>query len=257
MSSTKVADKDEFTAKLLETVRSLEEKVLKLPTGFFGRFLKEGDDWSFIIKTHALIESGTTRLLEAVVAPTIPFEFLQSLPLDGRNSKLRLLEMLGRLESDHVKFIKGLSRIRNLVVHDVTQVGFVLTDYLASLSTQNLHTLLSEACSLFYFPDLFKSKGDREKQRAKILAEPRFHIWRTALFYLAITSLGHDIVRAEREAGESERQLLLAEAESARRVAKGLAPWWNPALQAYTKPKTYKQYLKDFGVAPSDKPASN
>jgi hypothetical protein len=103
-----------------------------------------------------------------VAAPTIPPEFLQSLSLGGRHSKLKLLEMLGHLESDLVKFVKGLSKIRNLVVHDVTQVGFALKGYLASLSTQNLDKLLSEVCSLFYYRNLFKSKGDREKQRAKI-----------------------------------------------------------------------------------------
>jgi hypothetical protein len=72
MNSTEVADKDDFTAELLEHVRSLEQDVSELPTGFFGRFFKEGDDWSFVIKTHALIESGTTRFLQAVAAPTIP-----------------------------------------------------------------------------------------------------------------------------------------------------------------------------------------
>src|SRR3954447_11241104 len=99
MSSTEVAEEGWFTAELLEDLRSLE-KVFNLPTGFFGRFVEDGDDWTFIIKTHALIESGTTRLLEAVVTPTIPAAFLQSLPLEGRHSKLRLLKDLGRLEPD-------------------------------------------------------------------------------------------------------------------------------------------------------------
>src|SRR5438034_1782577 len=101
---------DQFTVELLEYVRSLEE-LFKLPDAFFLGVLNEGDDWSFIIKTHALIESGTTRLLlEAVTAPSIPTAFLETLPLSGgRHSKLELLRLLGRLESDHVKFIISLS----------------------------------------------------------------------------------------------------------------------------------------------------
>jgi hypothetical protein len=220
MSSTEVAEEDWFKAELLGHVRSLEENVLKLPTGFFNRFLQEGDDWTFIIKTHALIESGTTRFLEAVVAPTVPPEFLQSLPLDGRHSKLRLLELLGRLEPDHVKFIKALSRVRNLLVHDVTQVGFVLTDYLASLSTQDVDSLISDICRLSYYPE--QSKPEREKQRAKILAEPRSYIWRTALFYLAITSLRRDNARSEHEIEKGERERLTREADFARKIINGL-----------------------------------
>jgi hypothetical protein len=53
-----MSDHDQFTEKLLEEVRNLEE-LLNLPTGFFLRLLEEGDDWSFMIKTLALIESGT------------------------------------------------------------------------------------------------------------------------------------------------------------------------------------------------------
>jgi hypothetical protein len=253
MSSTEIADTDKFTAELLEHIRSLEENVFKLPTGFFGRFLEEGDDWSFIIKTHAIIESGTTRFLEAVAAPTIPPEFLQSLPLDGRHSKLRLLELLGRFESDHIKFVKGLSRIRNLLVHDVTQVGFVLTDYLASLSTQDVHNLISEICRVFYYPERFKSKSEREKQLAKILAEPRFYIWRTALFYLAITSLRLDSAKLEHEIENRERQRLTQEADLVRKIINGLTA----GSRMLPSPETYNQVLENFGYGPSDKPGSD
>jgi hypothetical protein len=250
MSSTEVADKDNFTAELLEQVRSLEENVLNLPTGFFRRFLKEGDDWTFIIKTHALIESGTTRYLEAAVAPTVPPEFLQSLPLDGRHSKLRLLELLGRLDSDHVKFIKALSRIRNLLVHDVTQVGFVLTDYLASLSTQDVDSLISDICSVFYYPpERFKSKPEMEEQRVKILAEPRSFIWRTALFYLAITSLRLDTAKLEHEIEKGEREKLTQEVDFARKIINGLTA----GSRMLPSPDPYKL----FGYNPSNKPASD
>jgi hypothetical protein len=37
---------DHLTTELLEHVRPLEEEVLKLPTGFFGSVLDDGDDWS-------------------------------------------------------------------------------------------------------------------------------------------------------------------------------------------------------------------
>jgi hypothetical protein len=237
-----------LTAKLLKDVRSLED-LLGLPPDFFFKLLEEGDDWSFIIKTHALIESGTTRLLEAVVAPGVPSEFLQSLPLDGRNSKLRLLEMLEHLDADHVKFIKGLSRVRNLLVHDVTQVAFVLKDYLASLSTSDVHTVLSEICCMFY--DSKESKPKREKQRSAILPKARFHIWRTALFFLALTSLKLDIAKLKLETQQIKRKTLMVEAERARLIMGNLARPMGRASQLY------RHYVDRFLQSSSDKPASN
>jgi len=261
MSSQEIPEQhDQFTAELLEHIRSLEE-LLNLPTGFFLRVLEEDDDWSFIIKTHALIESGTTRFLEAVTTPTMPSAFLETLPLSGgRHSKLELLQLLGHLESDHVKFIKRLSHLRNLLVHNVANVGFVLADYLASLSPQDVNNFMSETCCNDYNPENFKSEQEKEKQRAEILTKPRLHIWRTALFYLAMTSLKLDNARlekrverlekrtekAEQEALKAEREALIREVHAARRIAEGLAGGKNLGLEIY------RQRLRDRGDASSN-----
>jgi hypothetical protein len=50
----------EFTADQLDIVEE-SEPLLGLEKGFFRKLLTE-DDWSFVIKTHALIEAALTRL---------------------------------------------------------------------------------------------------------------------------------------------------------------------------------------------------
>src|SRR5437660_10922429 len=139
---------DHFTKELLEDLSSLE-KLLGLPSGFFLLLLKE-DDWSFIIKTHALVESGMTRLLEVATTPTIPAAFVETLALTGRHSKLELLQLLDCLDPADAKFVRGLSEIRNLLVHNVTHVHFVLRNYVANLPDQDIQAFMTRACYVFY-----------------------------------------------------------------------------------------------------------
>src|ERR1017187_995933 len=108
-------DDKKFTQELLESVGSLES-LLGLTGGFFQHLLDE-DDWSFIIKTHALLESGLTRLLEIAIVPPMPQTFISTLTLSGgRHSKLQLLRSLKLADADTANFVEGLSRIRNGLV---------------------------------------------------------------------------------------------------------------------------------------------
>lgn len=209
---------DSFTKELLENVASLE-KHLGLSDGFFLR-LREEDDWSFIIKIHALVETAFTRLLEALVGPNLA-KFVNTLDLSGgRHSKLELLRLLGDADSINVRFVRGLSRIRNRLVHNITHVGFVIADYVSGLSAQDADLFHSETCVIFYNEKA--SASDRGKQRAAILAHPKSFIWRTALFFLAETSIRIDTQRLKTEAEEHEREILTSQVEVARRIIMNL-----------------------------------
>jgi hypothetical protein len=222
-------EEDEFTVGLLENVASLE-KLLGIRSGFFNELGTE-DDWSFVIKTHALVESGLTRLLESKVSPTIPQEFINRLDLSGsRHSKLKLLELLGLVKPTQVRFVRGLSRIRNRLVHNITHVGFVLADYVASLSPRDALLFVTETCGVFYDETLPIS--ERKEHYAAILAHPKIFVWRTALLFLALTSLTIDLERLKAELEQQERKKLLADAETARRITLGLGGG-SPGATAY------------------------
>jgi hypothetical protein len=207
-------DDDNFTKELLENVASLE-KHLGLSDGFFLR-LREEDDWSFIIKTHALVETAFTRLLEGLVGPSLA-KFVNTLDLSGgRHSKLELLRLLGDTDSIDVRFVRGLSRIRNRLVHNITHVGFVIADYVSGLSAQDANLFVTETCVIFY--NQKASSSDRERQRAAVLARPKLFIWRTALFFLSLTSIRIDTQRMKTENEERERKILTRQVETAHRL---------------------------------------
>ncbi len=58
---------------------------------------------------------------------------MSSLNLAGRHSKLSYAEALGLLEEGHIRFLNQLSQIRNMIVHQISQVSFTFAAYLASL----------------------------------------------------------------------------------------------------------------------------
>jgi hypothetical protein len=99
----------------------------------------------------------------------------------------------------------------------------VLTTYLASLSPQDVDTFLREACSTSYHPEQgqFKSEQERQERRGAILANPRFHVWKTALFYLAITSMNIDTEMLKQKAEKAERETLMREAATAQQIRLG------------------------------------
>jgi len=105
---------------------------LGLP-GSFLRELYEEDDWSFIIKSHALVESVCTRLLCFHFNEPQIEKIYASLPLNNMKSgKLGFLYELKLIDKNNVRLIQFLSQIRNAVVHDVKLSNFTLSDYIKS-----------------------------------------------------------------------------------------------------------------------------
>ena len=51
-------------AAIFDTVKKFETE-LGITPGFLDRLLTEGDDWSFVIKVHAVAETALTHLLTA------------------------------------------------------------------------------------------------------------------------------------------------------------------------------------------------
>jgi len=109
----------------LEYVRKFESQ-LGVPTGFFEA-LRAEDDWSFVVKLHALVEAAATNLLvEAFDKPELRDQFTR-LPLsDSGCGKLSLLKSLNIVSSPYRGFIQTLSELRNLAVHNVEQTSLSL-----------------------------------------------------------------------------------------------------------------------------------
>ncbi|HEX9692263.1 MAG TPA: hypothetical protein VGA22_09215 [Gemmatimonadales bacterium] len=112
----------------LDTVAHFE-KECGLPPGFYLSLLRE-DDWSFVIKLHALVEATVSRLLAGTcMRPELLDTFSRLELSNSTTGKLAFAKALGCLEEADRRFIRSLSEIRNDFVHDVRQAGKDLKAY--------------------------------------------------------------------------------------------------------------------------------
>ncbi|MEZ5541063.1 MAG: hypothetical protein R3F42_03370 [Pseudomonadota bacterium] len=93
--------------ELLAAVAELEEG-LGLAKGFFVRLVTE-DDWSFVIKLHALYEAAISKLITEKFGESRLESFVSRLELGDRaRGKLRLAKDLELLDEEERKFISPL-----------------------------------------------------------------------------------------------------------------------------------------------------
>lgn len=124
---------------LPSVIRTLEDE-LTLPPGFIAALYRE-DDWSFVIKSHALVEALLTYLLSAHLQNNNVgsiFAFLDT--SNPRTGKLAFAKAFGVLDEDARRFIRGLSELRNQLVHNVANVRFTFAGHTAQLNKQTRHT---------------------------------------------------------------------------------------------------------------------
>lgn len=95
------------------------EKKLNLPKDFFKNLLEE-DDWSFIIKLHALVEAACGSLLLRHFAEPGLKHIISRLELSNKTTgKIVFLKELGLLGETNRRFVSSLSEWRNKFVHNV------------------------------------------------------------------------------------------------------------------------------------------
>lgn len=162
-----------------------------LPDDFFLK-LKEEDDWSFIIKLHALFEGVSSHLLSYHFQDSRLENALSQLEMSGKSTgKLAFLTSLELINKDNKKFILKLSEIRNSLVHDVRNTTFSLSDMYSSLD-KNQRKQLAKTFSPFetfirafpYDPKIeigFTESQQKlvtlEKVYSRAEADFKYHIW--------------------------------------------------------------------------------
>lgn len=130
---------------LLKAIRQIENAVGVKP-GFFVRLLKE-DDWSFVIKLHALIEAAVTHLLVVAAGDERLTDLYARLDLsDTTKGKLAFVKDLNLLQKSNRRVIKTLSELRNSLVHDIRNVGITLDEFIGRLDKQQSKNLIESLC---------------------------------------------------------------------------------------------------------------
>jgi hypothetical protein len=126
---------EEFIREICSGINYLElERELGLPKDWIITVAGE-DDWSFIIKAHALLEAAANQAIENQLNKNELSEVIARLEFSGtKTGKVHILNKLGILNSDCKRFCSKLSEIRNSFVHNIKNVELDLDDFIENLS---------------------------------------------------------------------------------------------------------------------------
>jgi hypothetical protein len=181
-------------------ILELESKV-GVPENFF-RSLAQADDWSFVIKLHALFEAACTHLLLFHFKEPDLSEVFSRLELSNKaTGKIAFLGKLGLLSKENRRFLSALSELRNSLVHDVRNAEFSLRMMVASLEATEVKNLAISFSPFETFVRQFpydpkmklgydeklQSQAAIENIIKRFSADPKGHIWIGA--YSVLTSI--------------------------------------------------------------------
>ncbi|NML30584.1 hypothetical protein [Paraburkholderia antibiotica] len=176
------------------------------------------DDWSFVIKLHALFESALGYVVGQRLGPEVAAVVMRP-DMNGSKGKVAFARALGVINDGEVRYLDLLSKLRNRCAHGVRQaVEFSLPGYLANVSPnerkQFVHALHGDQT------DRPVALAGRTTTAAKFaLDNPKIEIWLIAMWMLASLYLLkelEDLVRAK------ERMLIEASLRRQQPVLNGL-----------------------------------
>jgi hypothetical protein len=175
-----------------KTLFEFESKI-GVKDSFFEDLLEE-DDWSFIIKLHALFEAVCSHLLLYHLQEPELNDVISRLELSNQSiGKIVFLEKLGFISGEYKRFIIKLSKLRNGLVHNVQNCEFSLDKMVNSLDSKKLKEF---AISFSPLEARLRRMAATKNNKLEIKIEPhmqveylvkqaktkpKFHIWMGAL----------------------------------------------------------------------------
>ena len=159
------------------------EAKLGIAPGFFGALDSDDEnDWSFIIKLHALVEATVSHLLtEQLHRPELA-ELFARLDISNKTTgKAAFVELLALLDKPERRFMSSLSELRNKLVHDVRNVGFDLTRHIDNLSKEQRNAFLNNFNLL--------STEITDDVRNLFRHDPRQALWYSGMAFLGVIYL--------------------------------------------------------------------
>ena len=158
-----------------------------LQPGFLLR-VRDEDDWSFVIKVHALIEAATTNLLAHHLDDPRLGNHLRALTLAGRHAKLELAKSLSLVGDEDIVFARWLGELRNSLVHDISKVSFGFDGYITKIPRSKVDEFV-RAVGPAFVPET-EINGKRVTGRELVLENPKVAVWLCGIGYLGAVHLG-------------------------------------------------------------------
>lgn len=168
------------------------------------------NDWSFIIKSHALIEAVITELIISRIEEIEMKPIIERMPLhDDQVSKMRIVKIYGLMTDDQIKFVKKLSEIRNDIVHKFDNIDFTFTNYISQLDKNQRKSWTK----LINWYDI--EEKNKVKMQALSLSQPSIAVWISLIQLVSLMVINIEefkgINKIEKEALITVRKLLDSE----------------------------------------------
>jgi len=163
------------------------EQTLNLPKGFIEGLMKD-DDWSFIIRSHAVIETMITQMLVAKTSEKLSKTFERMQLSGGPVSKLNIAKDLELIDTNIIEVIRYFSKIRNSFVHSAKNLQASLLEYIKEDGDPEYSTISAKIARLISeSPDNELIALIREQFRDSpkaVLGIVTLYILGTALFHI-------------------------------------------------------------------------
>lgn len=178
--------------RILASFKAIEDQ-LQAPRGSLA-LLGFNDDWSVVIKSHAMVEGMVTLMLISATDERLSPAFAV-LPFgEPQAGKLVFAKLLGLIDVEQQKFARRLLELRNDVAHDPKSLGFTFTGYLAGMD-KNRRTQFAKEIQILI------PEADR-KAAAEILApdQVKHHVVAAVMRFLrtgVVTALTHKLAKVE------------------------------------------------------------
>jgi hypothetical protein len=118
-------------------------KKLNIPKEVFSNLWND-DDWSFIIKSHSIVEASlANKLSETIQNPQLN-KHIYKLNINGSTGKLSIAKEFGIISKDTEKFIKALSSIRNDFVHSIDSLNKTISQYLNGMNQEHKKNFIND-----------------------------------------------------------------------------------------------------------------
>jgi hypothetical protein len=122
------ADESAANKKFLESIDALG-RTLKLPDGFLWHLIRSDDDWSFVVKAHALLESAVCAWLAAHLRKP---ELEAALTEVEMSARLELMSALNLSTSIDRGSMRALGKLRNTLAHSAKGTQFTFAQHLSN-----------------------------------------------------------------------------------------------------------------------------
>jgi len=172
----------EQVAEILNDTKNSIAEGLRDKMGFMLSILK-ADDWSMIIKAHALIETIITELIIAQTEEEKLKSLIERLPLsDEQIGKLKITKDYNLLTSEQRTFVKRFSELRNMIVHKFENINFNLEEHINSLDKNQKKSWLK---TITWYTD----KDTKEKWEKISIEHPSIGLWFSTMMFISLTTI--------------------------------------------------------------------